>query len=83
MTAFLKKLALTYLAGLFLFILAYSVFTTLLMLQAPGFQGAATAYAPNFKSPIFTIAMLLAGLSMGAWFYATIRVAITIFYFSR
>jgi len=83
MTAFLKKLSLSYLGGLFVFVVSYIVLLWFFTTQAPGFTGGATHYDPNFKSPLFSVALLLSGISLGAWFYATIRVAIMIANFSR
>jgi hypothetical protein len=35
-------------------------------------------YKPNFGSPFFTVALAVAGCSLGAWCYASFRVAIAL-----
>lgn len=80
MTVFLKRLSLSYLGGVFVFVL--SALNWFFATQAPNFYGRSN-YDPNFNSPMFSIALLLSGCSLGAWFYASIRVAIAIFHFSR
>jgi hypothetical protein len=82
MTEFLKKLSLSYLGGVFLFVLSYFALTWFFAKQTPGFSGR-TQYDPNFKSAAFGIAVFLSGASLGVWFYASIRAAIVIASFSR
>jgi hypothetical protein len=83
MTVFLKRLSLSYLGGLFVFILAYVVLNWFFATQTPHFYGRTNNYEPTFSSPLFSIALLLAGGSLGAWVYASIRVGIALFKFSR
>ena len=78
MTDLLKRLSLSYLYGLGFFILSYIVFLVFLSGQTPNFHGR-THYSPAFNSPVFSVALLLAVCSLGAWSYATIRVGIMIF----
>jgi hypothetical protein len=35
-------------------------------------------YKPNFSSPFFTVALAVAGCALGAWCYASFRVAIAL-----
>jgi hypothetical protein len=35
-------------------------------------------YKPNFGSPFFTVALAVAGCSLGAWCYASFRLAIAL-----
>ena len=77
MTAFLKKLSLTYLAGVFVFVLSYFVLMLFFANQTPGLYGR-TQYNPNFNSVTFAIALALGGASLGIWFYGSIKVALLI-----
>lgn len=72
----------SYLFGVFLFVLAYFALMAFLVGQTPGFYGRVT-YDPKFDSPFWIAALALSGCSLGVWFYASIRVAIAIFKFSR
>ena len=75
MADFLKRLSLSYLCGLGLFILSIILFLLFLSGQTP-IHGR-THYNPN--SPALSAALLLAGCSLVAWCYATVRVGIMIF----
>jgi hypothetical protein len=82
MTEFLKKLSLSYLGGVFLFVISYVALMLFFMGQTPGL-GKRTPYDPNFKSVAYYFSFALAGMSLGVWSYATLRLAIMIANFSR
>jgi drug/metabolite transporter (DMT)-like permease len=77
MADFLKRLSLAYLYGLGFFILSGILF--LLFLSGQTAIHGRTHYNPTFNSPVLSVALLLAGCSLVAWCYATVRVGIMIF----